>query len=1474
MKKLRNRTQKLIPGFSLTLLVEIMDVYNHFYDSDEDLIEAFEAYEDGELADRALELYQLREEQREFQRGLIEQTGGSIQPDQPGRFVFELRPLQRRQNRRYSVGERNYEIQLGQEGNVVDRVVPGIQNALHRAVQRILDDDQLPNNHRLFVDVFSHRLAHGAYRRNGLTVGDWCHHPERVDQVFNGMQNALNSNEDFRMDDTFHLEVTTVAPSLRRERGRRPRQKKAVYLGIQDFLTKNKSIVKIQNKDSNCLARTLTAVKGAADYPVGHPMRRKLMKTEKTVSDVHQKAADVALHQAAGVPLETACGADEIRAFQEVLPQYRIICIYTGRNHEAVAFAPYDPQKKELVIVHVDGHYHGCTSLKNYRQNVYVCPYCLQGFNHAGQHSCPSLDNNTFCKRCKHDGCPDYVRAKPQGLEPKMRCKDCGCAFYGKQCYRYHLTHAMDGKINPDNSVCHNIRRCIRCKRLNRSKQAQKEHRCGFATCPTCKDYVKLQTHRCFIESGQKIRKKRKADSAAKKAAKKAKTAAEEMVDDFMEEETRPRPKEEPEPIECYFDIEARQEDGNHVANLLICQDSVGGEFIFRGENCVEDFIKHLKKQCQNTKRPITAIAHNVQSYDGYFVINELYRDGKEVKQIRNGAKLLEIEHYDIRFIDSLHFFAMPLKHFPATFGLSYQDDSGEELYYAKGYFPHLFNTRENQQYVGSLPAKKFYMPQTMGIEDLKAFETWHKQQTDAGAIFDFQRDIVAYCQMDVRILREGCQTFQRLFKQETTIYDEAGQIITPGFNPFSHITIASACNRDMVNRLPEETIATEPAYGWAGRKGNQSKQGYEWLLWLEHEAKKNVGVEELEQLDAMGVPEQERDYFIQHVGNGGEHEVPWVGKVDGFNPKKNIAYEFNGCFWHGCTTCYPNRTELHTRLDNRAMWEAREVTAEKKRKLESLGITVIDMWSCEWEKKKKNNPELKAFIDNLEFTDRLDPRLSFFGGRTNAAALYHQCQDGEEIHYYDFTSLYPFCNKYAEYPTGHPQVILNPEDQDISSYFGVAQCIVRPPRHLYHPVLPVHLDGKLIFPLCVKCAQDNLPCSLHDRTWVCPHSDVDREMIGTWCMPELEEAKRQGYDIVKILEVYHFPENQRKVGLFAEYINKWYKIKTKASGWPKWCDDEEKKAAYIRSFKQRENIDLSWEQLDKGENKGLRSLAKLMLNSMWGKFGQRPNKTQCVHFTDLQVFHEFLESDKYLIHKIQLLLDKNDPTKTSEDGLDVFFSLKEVDMEINAKSNIFVAAFTTCWARLKLYAELDKVQEQILYYDTDSILLRIDPNNPHHYRPQTGDYLGDLTDELYDKKKKQCHFITEFASAGPKNYGYVMDNQKEECKVKEFSLNAEGSKKLNYQILRNNVLDEIQQPLYNAKTGQLERRKYPVKRTYRIVRDATKFQLHTKSETKNYQLVYDKRVVDPLTFQTYPYGYGELDNQQMEVDINTLLDL
>ena len=67
--------------------------------------------------------------------------------------------------------------------------------------------------------------------------------------------------------------------------------------------------------------------------------------------------------------------------------------------------------------------------------------------------------------------------------------------------------------------------------------------------------------------------------------------------------------------------------------------------------------------------------------------------------------------------------------------------------------------------------------------------------------------------------------------------------------------------------------------------------------------------------------------------------------------------------------------------------------------------------------------------------------------------------------------------------------------------------------------------------------------------------------------------------------------------------------------------------------------------------------------------------------------------------------------------------------------------------------------------------------------------------------------------------------------------------------VMRQNVLDEIQKPL--DKPGQRQ-----VIKTHQIVRDARNYELYTYPEYKRYQLVFNKRVINPTTFETYPYGY------------------
>ncbi len=113
---------------------------------------------------------------------------------------------------------------------------------------------------------------------------------------------------------------------------------------------------------------------------------------------------------------------------------------------------------------------------------------------------------------------------------------------------------------------------------------------------------------------------------------------------------------------------------------------------------------------------------------------------------------------------------------------------------------------------------------------------------------------------------------------------------------------------------------------------------------------------------------------------------------------------------------------------------------------------------------------------------------------------------------------------------------------------------------------------------------------------------------------------------------------------------------------------------------------------------------------------------------------------------------------------------------EPNSKSNVVVAAFTTAYARLKLYNLLDMLQERVLYYDTDSVIYVSKPDEPE---PPLGNYLGDLTDELGGD------YITTFMSGGPKNYAYHTAQGKSETKVRGITLNHTTQQKINPDVIR-----------------------------------------------------------------------------------------
>ena len=172
--------------------------------------------------------------------------------------------------------------------------------------------------------------------------------------------------------------------------------------------------------------------------------------------------------------------------------------------------------------------------------------------------------------------------------------------------------------------------------------------------------------------------------------------------------------------------------------------------------------------------------------------------------------------------------------------------------------------------------------------------------------------------------------------------------------------------------------------------------------------------------------------------------------------------FPFIRCFWHGYRACHPQRTDVHPTLLDWTMDEVRDLIDKKRVFLQNLGCQVVDMWECSCNALKNSNQVLA----HLDLQAPLEPWEYLCGCRTNAVHLYAQAEDREEIRYDEYTSLYPWVNKYGEYPIGHPTFMYVPNIRNLSPYFGLAKCTVLPPQRLCHPVLPYRSHDKLTFPL------------------------------------------------------------------------------------------------------------------------------------------------------------------------------------------------------------------------------------------------------------------------------------------------------------------------------------------------------------------------------------------------------------------------
>jgi len=505
---------------------------------------------------------------------------------------------------------------------------------------------------------------------------------------------------------------------------------------------------------------------------------------------------------------------------------------------------------------------------------------------------------------------------------------------------------------------------------------------------------------------------------------------------------------------------------------------------------------------------------------------------------------------------------------------------------------------------------------------------------------------------------------------------------------------------------------------------------------------------------------------------------------VDGYDALTNTVYEFNGCYFNGCNKCF-DRNRMN-RNNSKTMRMLLCDTMKKKSYLEEQGFKVKTVWEHDWKKERKQYIEF--FEENKEElrSPNIELRKTFFGGRTEVFDVYAKSTKKKKIAYSDFTSLYPSIQALADYPIGVGRYVKG-DFGSINEYFGFIYCKVKAPTNLRIPVLPQTKDGKLMF-----------------------HT---KPMIGQWFSEELKLAVNMGYVVEEIYQVYHY--KKKGTQLFGDYVRFFSKVKMENS--VKNLSDKNKDKIYQENLNAKFPI-----VLDKNKmcyNAGLRFIAKICLNSLWGKFGQRSNmmKTEIIK-NDPAKFYSIMFDKRYEVSSVLFLNEKT---------IEMKYKLNTDDAIDSINTNIAIASTTTGWARVWLYnAFLTVGLDNVLYCDTDSLIYyHPTANNPI----KTDSTLGGLTDELEGKG-----YIDELVALAPKTYAYKTSDGKLEVKAKGFRLTTVVSEKINFESMRHLVL-------------QNSTKKIAVHYKSRIILDRNTKHLKTVDETKTFKYNYTKRCVNQM---------------------------
>jgi hypothetical protein len=279
------------------------------------------------------------------------------------------------------------------------------------------------------------------------------------------------------------------------------------------------------------------------------------------------------------------------------------------------------------------------------------------------------------------------------------------------------------------------------------------------------------------------------------------------------------------------------------------------------------------------------------------------------------------------------------------------------------------------------------------------------------------------------------------------------------------------------------------------------------------------------------------------------------------------------------------------------------------------------------------------------------------------------------------------------------------------------------------------------------------------------------------------------------------------------------------------------------------------------------------MLNNLWGRFGMQENLSKSVFITRFEQFVKLLDDQAIDVQGVRVV---------SDTVAQVIYRAKASEfLDMSKDTNIYIAVVTTAWARVRLYEELDTVQERVIYCDTDSVIYKKDEKESWNLK--LGNFLGDMTDEI-----DEGDWIVDFVSGGPKNYAHRTHKGKTVVKIKGFTLDSVNAPVFSFEnikkviinglitvnddervIIPSNKIRDFEKDIERRRLGEIHmlNKNYAsalngdkgisIYKPTRIVRTRD-WRVLKKPEQKLYSFCFDKRII-LSNFDTVPFGYTGL---------------